>query len=46
VLGREIVQLKGMMKEEKIKVQRLQRKMKDQYKDMQGRLEVVWIFIF
>lgn len=46
MLGREIVQLKGMMKEEKIKVQRLQRKMKDQYKDMQGRLEVVWIFIF
>jgi len=46
VLGREIVQLKGMMKEEKIKVQRLQRKMKDQYKDMQGRLEVVWIFRF
>ena len=34
------------MKEEKIKVQRLQRKMKDQYKDMQGRLEVVWIFRF
>lgn len=46
MLGREIVQLKGMMKEEKIKVQRLQRKMKDQYKDMQGRLEVVWIFRF